>query len=281
MDHKIIAGNWKTGVSSRDEANNLIYDIVRDLGQDCLKASNGDQPALVDHCKFLVAPSAVHLDMVSQFVFERSPDGSMLVGAQNCIADPGKAHTGDLTIAQIDDLGAGFVILGHSERRADHGESSGDIRNKVLAVLDSETGIIPIVCVGETEEQRQAGQEFETVEQQILNSLPGEDDIEGKPVIVAYEPVWAIGTGLTASPQDVEEMHAYIRELVGADKPILYGGSMKPDNAAALLNTPNVDGGLIGGASLKAKDFLGIARNYVATLEVAPEAVLGCEDGQS
>ena len=268
MDHKIIAGNWKTGVSSRDEANNLIYDIVRDLGQDCLKASNGDQPALVDHCKFLVAPSAVHLDMVSQFVFERSPDGSMLVGAQNCIADPGKAHTGDLTIAQIDDLGAGFVILGHSERRADHGESSGDIRNKVLAVLDSETGIIPIVCVGETEEQRQAGQEFETVEQQILNSLPGEDDIEGKPVIVAYEPVWAIGTGETASPEQAQEMHAFIRKTIAdayndsvADNvSILYGGSVKPANAADIFSKPDVDGGLIGGASLKADDFIAIIR---------------------
>ena len=182
------------------------------------------------------------------------------VGGQNCHQAKQGAHTGDISAPMLRDVGATWVILGHSERRQNHGETDELVREKVLAAVDA--GLTPIVCVGETSDQRAGGQETEVVGWQLAGSLP-------KPFtgVVAYEPVWAIGTGKNATEQDVATMHAFIREELvrqfgeaGQGIRILYGGSVRPANAASLLAVPHVGGALVGGASLKADDFLAIAR---------------------
>ncbi len=182
------------------------------------------------------------------------------LGAQNCAATPDAgAHTGEISAAMLRDLGASHVILGHSERRADQAESDALIRAKIAAARAH--GLIPIVCVGETADQRRAGQAESIVAAQLAASLP--DDFAG---IIAYEPIWAIGTGLTPSAADVTAMHAALHADLAARfgaraeaMPILYGGSVKPGNAADLLALPHVGGALVGGASLNAADFLAIA----------------------
>ena len=184
------------------------------------------------------------------------------IGAQDCHAADGGAHTGDVSAAMLKDAGAGFVIVGHSERRADHGESDALVKEKAEAALAA--GLGTIVCVGETAAERGAGQAEAVVSRQLAGSLPQTDGaVNG--VTVAYEPVWAIGTGNTATPADVEAMHAHIRAELGriygeggAQVRILYGGSVKPENAAELLSVPEVGGALVGGASLTAESFLGI-----------------------
>jgi triosephosphate isomerase len=198
----------------------------------------------------------VHLAAVAQ-ALAGSP---VALGGQDCHQAKQGAHTGDISGPMLRDLGASWVILGHSERRQNHGETSELIREKVLAAVAA--GLTPIVCVGETDEQRAGGQETETVGWQLAGSLP-------KPFtgVVAYEPVWAIGTGRNATEEDVATMHAFIREELerqfgddGSAMRILYGGSVRPANAAALLAVPHVGGALVGGASLQAQDFLAIAR---------------------
>ena len=194
------------------------------------------------------------------------------VGAQDCHAGEGGAHTGDISAPMIKDAGAGFVIVGHSERRADHGEKDADVRAKAEAVLAA--GMAVIVCVGETEEQRDAGKAESVVARQLKGSLPLGDGA-GEKVTVAYEPVWAIGTGRTPTVEDVGAMHRSIRavlvELYGAETGgkvrILYGGSVKPDNAAELLAADEVNGALVGGASLTAESFLGIVVAAAESLE--------------
>ena len=182
------------------------------------------------------------------------------VGGQNCHTEAAGAHTGDISAAMLVDAGARWVILGHSERRQNHGETDELIRRKVLAATAA--GLTPIVCVGETDEQRQAGRETEAVGWQLEGSLP--KPFEG---VIAYEPVWAIGTGRSCADADVLTMHAFIREEMvrqfgepGRAVRILYGGSVRPAGAAALLAVPEVGGALVGGASLNAADFLAIAR---------------------
>lgn len=238
---QLIAGNWKMhGLAAGAVA------LARDVAAGA--AGLG--------CELLVCPPAIHVAAVAQAV-AGSP---VAVGGQDCHQAMQGAHTGDISAAMLRDAGASWVILGHSERRHNHGETDELIREKVLAAV--EAGLTPIVCVGETEDHRVGGQETEVVGWQIAGSLP-------KPFtgVVAYEPVWAIGTGRTATEQDVATMHAFIREELvrqfgdaGEVIRILYGGSMRPNNAASLLAVPNVGGGLIGGASLKAEDFLAIAR---------------------
>jgi triosephosphate isomerase len=192
----------------------------------------------------------------------RKEAGLIGVGAQDCHAAEGGAHTGDISAAMLKDAGAGFVIVGHSERRADHGETDADVKAKAEAALAA--GLAVIVCVGETEAQRDAGQAESVVAAQLAGSLPGVDAAADK-VTVAYEPVWAIGTGRTPTVDDVGQMHRSIRERLveiygeaGAQVRILYGGSVKPDNAAELLAADEVGGALVGGASLTAESFLGI-----------------------
>lgn len=186
---------------------------------------------------------------------------SVLVGGQDCHPAPSGAHTGDISAAMLADAGARLVILGHSERRAAYGETDALVSAKVEAALAA--GLEPIVCFGETCEQRDAGQAEAVVTGMALGSLP--DSLAGQAFAVAYEPVWAIGTGRTPTPDDIAHVHAALRAVLverfgehGATVPILYGGSVKPDNAREILATPQVGGALVGGASLKATDFLAI-----------------------
>lgn len=182
------------------------------------------------------------------------------LGAQDCHVSESGAHTGDVSALMLAETGCAYVIVGHSERRADHGEADADVAAKAQAALKA--GLTPIICVGESLAQREAGQAVAVVSEQIKGSVPS--DLAGDQIVIAYEPVWAIGTGKTASPSDVAEMHQAMRETLtsvvsdAAKTRLLYGGSVKPDNAAELLALDNVDGALVGGAALKAESFLAI-----------------------
>jgi triosephosphate isomerase (TIM) len=192
----------------------------------------------------------------------REAAGSRLqVGGQDCHARPSGAHTGDISAEMLEDAGAVAVIVGHSERRADHGERDADVKAKALAA--HRAGLAAIVCIGETAGERRAGLTLTVVGRQLAASLP--EPASAADTTIAYEPVWAIGTGLTATPADVAEVHDFLREALvqrfgaeGRAMRILYGGSVKPDNARTLLAIGNVNGALVGGASLKADDFLAI-----------------------
>jgi triosephosphate isomerase len=238
---QLIAGNWKMHMLRAPAAE--------------LAAGVRDGAAGLA-CDLLVCPPFTAIESVARVL----SGSGVAVGGQDCHTQVQGAHTGDVSAAMLRDAGATWVILGHSERRQNHDETDELIREKVLAAAAA--GLTPIVCVGETEDQRTAGQETEVVGWQIAGSLP--KPFEG---VVAYEPVWAIGTGKTATEQDVATMHAFVREELvrqfghaGQGIRILYGGSMRPANAASLLGVEHVGGGLIGGASLKAEDFLAIAR---------------------
>ncbi len=211
------------------------------------------------YADLLVCPPFLHIHAVATTLL-----GSRVgVGGQDCHAEPSGARTGDTAAPMLRDSGATHVILGHSERRADHGETSDVVLAKCRAALAA--GLLPLVCVGETQEQRDSGQAEAVVARQLAQSLPLGFITSGG--IIAYEPVWAIGTGRSATEEDVATMHAMIRgAIVDTYGPsaratrLLYGGSVKPGNAAALLALPEVDGALVGGASLVAEDFLAIAR---------------------
>ena len=236
----LIAGNWKMH-GTLAEALALAGDVAAGVGG--LKVD------------LLVCPPALHLVSVAQALRGEA----VAVGGQDCHAAPKGAHTGDVSAPMLADAGASHVILGHSERRADHAETDAVVRAKVVAALAA--GLIPVVCVGETEAERLAGQAEAVVGRQLAESLP--DGFEG---VVAYEPVWAIGTGRVPTEADIAAIHAAIRASLvarfagGGAMRILYGGSLKPGNAAAILALAHVDGGLVGGASLIAADFLAIAR---------------------
>lgn len=242
---QLIAGNWKM---------NLLRAEALELAA-ALRAGAGDIAA-----EMVVCPPAITLPVVAQAL-----DGSGIpVGGQDCHQDMKGAHTGDISAPMLRDAGASWVILGHSERREDHGETDEVVREKVLAAAAS--GLIPIVCVGETEDQRRSGAETEAVGWQLSGSLPSGFGTE-IPGVLAYEPVWAIGSGKTPTENEVAAMHGFIREELlrqfpdgGASVRILYGGSVKATNAGALLAVPEVGGALVGGASLIATDFLAIAR---------------------
>lgn len=234
---KLVAGNWKMN-TDQNSAGQLLSDLKN------MSSSSAD---------ILVCPPFVYL---SQAV-EALAGSAVAVGAQDCAAHENGAYTGDISAAMLRDIGCSHVILGHSERRHGHGESDETVKQK--AALAHQNGLTAIICVGETDGEREAGREQEVVAQQLTNSIP--EGASAANTVIAYEPVWAIGTGKTASPEDVKVMHGFIREhlketLANSEETlILYGGSMKPDNAEALLATPNVDGGLIGGASLKPDQF--------------------------
>ena len=200
-------------------------------------------------CDLLVCPPATLISAVAHIL----AGSACAVGAQDCHAEDAGAHTGDIAAPMLRDAGATHVILGHSERRADHGETSAMVAAKTRAARRA--GLVPIVCVGETLAEREAGRAQAVVAEQLAGSLP-----QGFQGVVAYEPVWAIGTGLVPSEADIAAMHGAIRAQVGPGIRILYGGSVKPGNAAAILALPEVGGALVGGASLKAEPFLGIAR---------------------
>lgn len=245
MVRKLIAGNWKMNgnlASSAELAKDLVARAKVDPGP---------------NCDFLVCPPAPLLTAVAGHL----TGSAIALGGQDCHAAPSGAHTGDTSAALLKDVGCRYVILGHSERRSDHGETSAMVKAKAEAAIAA--GLVPIVCVGETEQERVEGRALAVIEAQVNGSLP---DGAGESLVVAYEPVWAIGTGRTATTDDVAEVHGHIRALLkaklgeekGAAVRILYGGSVKPDNAGSLMRVPDVDGALVGGASLKAEDFWAI-----------------------
>ena len=241
---KLIVGNWK--MNGR-QGSDIPVAVIEGIG-----ARHENADCVICPPYTLVAAMAMQAQGTSLFV-----------GAQDCHTVEAGAHTGDVSAEMLADAGAEFVILGHSERRADHGETDAIVAAKVDAALRAK--LVPIICIGEQLAQREAGETYNVVLGQLAASLP--DSLMGRDFVVAYEPVWAIGTGLTATPDQVGEVHKEIRSALearfgaqGTTTPILYGGSMKPANAAELLAVENVDGGLIGGASLKAEDFLSIYR---------------------
>jgi triosephosphate isomerase len=208
----------------------------------------------------LVCPPAT---LLAAFAEKARSGTGVAVGAQDCHTKASGAHTGDISAEMLADAGASAIIVGHSERRADHGETDAIVHQKAEAVWRA--GLTAIVCIGETQSQRDAGQTLEVCRSQLERSLPAASRADN--LVVAYEPVWAIGTGLTPTAQDVEQIHQFIRGLLvqrfnqeGARMRILYGGSVKPSNAAELMAVANVNGALVGGASLKAADFLAIAK---------------------
>ena len=242
---RLIAGNWKmngTG-AALTEAKALAEALTAESA--AVRVAICPPATLIERMAGAVKGSAVE------------------VGGQDCHAEASGAFTGDVSAGMLADAGAGLVILGHSERRAMHGETDADVAAKVQAALAA--GLEPIVCVGETLEQREAGQAVAVVQAQVAGSLP--DTLSGTTFAVAYEPVWAIGTGLTPTTAQIEEVHRAVRAAMverlgetGRAAPILYGGSVKPSNAGEILRTPDVGGALVGGASLKSQDFLGIIR---------------------
>lgn len=250
MRKKIVAGNWKMN-TIKDEGVVLASGIASKLN---------DVPSDVT---LMVAPPFTHIYNVS----EALKGTAVEVGAQNCADHKSGAYTGEVSIDMLKFVGCSFVILGHSERREYYGENSDSLNLKTDLAFES--GFSVIFCVGEKLSDREGGKHFDVVGEQIKSVLYNmKPEFSGK-LIIAYEPVWAIGTGKTATSSQAQEMHAFIRKTM-ADKfgkdaeniPILYGGSCKPSNAAELFAQPDIDGGLIGGAALKADDFIAIAKSF-------------------
>jgi triosephosphate isomerase len=241
----LVAGNWKM--------NGLAASVAE------LQAIIAGASAHLPQADLMICPPAT---LIASFA--KAAKGSPIaIGAQDCHAEASGAFTGDISAEMLKDAGASAVIVGHSERRALYGEGDEIVRAKAMAA--SRAGLTAILCVGEMREERDAGATMARIRRQLDGSLP--DKLDG--LVVAYEPVWAIGTGLTPTPDDVAQVHKMIRNhLISKDKAagpgvrILYGGSVKPQNASELMAVPNVNGALVGGASLKAADFLGIAAAY-------------------
>ncbi|WP_029585990.1 triose-phosphate isomerase [Bradyrhizobium sp. URHD0069] len=242
----LIAGNWKMNGLKASSAE--------------FEAMLAAAPGLAAKADLLVCPPAT---LIAAFAEKARGSKTLAVGAQDCHPKASGAHTGDISAEMLADAGASAIIVGHSERRADHCESDVLVRQKAEAVWRA--GLTAIVCIGETRDQRDAGQTLDVCRGQLTASLP--DAAKADNLVVAYEPIWAIGTGLTPTTENVEQIHKFIREVLtarfsseGAKMRILYGGSVKPSNAAELMAVANVNGALVGGASLKAADFLAIAR---------------------
>lgn len=250
----LIAGNWKmnTELAGATRLAEELVDAMSDTGD----------------VRVAICPPFVSLNAVSHVI----AGTGVALGAQNLHYEDEGAYTGEISARMLLSVGCRYVIIGHSERRQYFGETDETVNRRVRKAMDA--GLIPIVCVGETLEERDAGREEEVVARQLAQGLSGVTLSDADRLVVAYEPVWAIGTGRNATPEQAQEMHAFIRarlqdqqgEAVAGDLNILYGGSMKPANAAELLAQPDVDGGLIGGASLKAADFVGI-------IESAPDQI--------
>ncbi len=241
----LIAGNWKMNGLRASSAE--------------FEAMLAGAPGVAAKADLLVCPPAT---LIAAFAEKARGSKTLAIGAQDCHPKASGAHTGDLSAEMLADAGASATIVGHSERRADHGESDALVRQKTEAVWRA--GLTAIVCIGETRQQRDAGQALDICRGQLDLSLP--DQARADNLVVAYEPVWAIGTGLTPTVGDVQQIHKFIRDFLiarfngeGARTRILYGGSVKPSNAAELMAVANVNGALVGGASLKAADFLAIA----------------------
>jgi len=248
MRKYIVAGNWKMNTSV-NEAKSLatsLRDTIMDKGV---------------HVDIVVCPPYIHLSTVGAVVKEKN----IHLGAQNCYVESNGAYTGEISATMLKDLGCKYVIIGHSERRQLFNEDHKLLQRKIEAALDA--GLKPIYCLGETLEEREDGKHFQIIEKQLSEVLFSFGIADISEVAIAYEPIWAIGTGLAATAEQAQEIHAFIRSQithqydssVGNALTILYGGSVKPGNAEQLFSKPDIDGGLIGGASLQAEDFLAIA----------------------
>jgi triosephosphate isomerase len=257
----LIAGNWKMNTDVPE--GRALAQVISDRLSTCV------QP--YDSVDFLVCPPFVHLFAV----IDALEDSPVAVGAQEMHAEEEGAYTGDVSAPMLTSVGCEYVILGHSERREYYDQTDAEVNARVKQAQAHD--LVPIVCVGETLEQRKADDAESVVRRQVEGTLDDVSIDSPDALVVAYEPVWAIGTGESATPEQAQEMHAVIRsdltERFGADVadgvPLLYGGSMKPHNAAGLLSQPDIDGGLIGSASLSADSFLGIAEEAVNVLESA------------
>jgi len=244
----IIAGNWKMHKTVTDalEFTVLLRDMVKDT----------------EGVEIIIAPPFTALHMISQLLLETK----IKLAAQNMHWEDSGAYTGEISPLMLTEIGCQYVILGHSERRAYFGESDEGVNKKILTALKHQ--LIPIVCIGESLAQREAEETFSHLSQQLEKGLSGLSTEQMQQVVIAYEPIWAIGTGLSASPEQAEEVHAFIRQKLAdtfgaetADRVrILYGGSVKPENIAALIAKPDIDGALVGGASLDAEKFAGIVK---------------------
>lgn len=251
MRKQIVAGNWKMNTTKPEG---------KELAQEVAALSAG----VPEHVGLIVAPPFTHLCAVNKALA-----GSRVeLSAQNCADHEKGAYTGEVSVSMLKAVGCKWVILGHSERRQYYGETDDKLVVKVKLALEAGLGVI--LCVGENLEEREAGKHFDVCGAQIKNVLYNFTEEDMKHVIVAYEPVWAIGTGKTATAEQAEEIHAFIRKTlaekfgaqVADDTTILYGGSCKPSNAKELFAQPDIDGGLIGGAALKAADFIEIAKSF-------------------
>ncbi len=252
MRKKIVAGNWKMNTTP-EQGVQLVKDILKNLGQSCTSAN------------YIVCPPYTHLSEVVKI----ARGTAVQVGAQNCAEEAKGAYTGEVSAEMIASLGVSYVILGHSERRQYYGETSATLNKRMKQVYAN--GLIPIYCVGETLEERESGRLWDVVKAQLEEVVFELSDEQFRHLVIAYEPVWAIGTGKVATADQAQEMHEFIRKTLAAKfsqaaekTSILYGGSVKPDNAAEIFAKKDVDGGLIGGASLKAEDFLGIGKGFGA-----------------
>lgn len=244
----LVAGNWKM---------NGLKAVLPELAA----IRDGVMAGGFGRAEAAICPPATLVSLAAELV----KGSGLAIGGQDCHAKANGAHTGDVSAQMLKDAGASYVIVGHSERRTDHHETSAQVRAKAEAAIAA--GLIAIVCVGESEAERRAGETLAIVGRQVSESWPA--GAAAAMLVIAYEPIWAIGTGLTPTAADVAEVHAFLRQEAvrlggaeGAGVRLLYGGSVKPSNAAELMAVPDVDGALVGGASLTAKDFLGIAAAY-------------------
>ncbi|HDS08317.1 MAG TPA: triose-phosphate isomerase [Bacteroides sp.] len=245
MRKQIVAGNWKM--------NTLLKD-----GMELAKAVEKMEKETRGDAVVIIAPPFTHLSKIRELI------GNVKLGAQNCASEPSGAFTGEISPEMLRSTGVEYVIIGHSERRS-HFHEGNDLLNRKVK-LSLSTGLKPIYCCGEVLEEREAGRLFDVVREQLEVGLKGLSAADMANMVIAYEPVWAIGTGKVATPGQAQEMHGFIRGLVAEmfgqevaqNLSVLYGGSCKPSNAAELFRQPDVDGGLIGGASLKAEDFIAI-----------------------
>lgn len=252
MRKKIVAGNWKMN-KTLEEGQALASEVVNMAGSE-----------VSSDVKLILCTPYVYLTAVKKL----TEGSSVGVGAQNCHTKESGAYTGEISAPMLADIDVQYVILGHSERREYFNETNEQLAEKVNIALKN--NIIPVFCCGETLPQREKGIHVEFVKQQLTESLFHLSEEDFRKIIIAYEPIWAIGTGVTASSAQAQEMHAEIRkhlaskygQSVADDTSILYGGSCKPDNAEELFACPDVDGGLIGGASLKSRDFIDIAKSF-------------------
>ena len=250
MRKKIVAGNWKMNMNHQ-EALALINDLKNNEAQ------------MNDEVQVIIAPPSIYLSEFSQISSER-----IALAAQNCNENEIGAYTGELSVGMLNSIGLKYCLVGHSERREYFGETNELLKLKVNALLSQE--LTPIYCFGEVLTERESGNHFNIIKEQVSKALFHLNETEITNVILAYEPVWAIGTGVTASPEQAQEVHAFVRELlaekygqtIAEEISILYGGSCKPSNAKELFANPDVDGGLIGGAALKAETFIPVINGF-------------------